>query len=105
MNFGLGMAGFESMNRFAQFGNIYMNSATRNTDTRSGAGGYTFKTYCTPLMAGIDLNAAGGGGYLAFLTHTKLSGFGSLKVEITPPNRVAEIDLSRVLEKKSAQQQ
>ena len=67
-------------------------------------GGYTFKTYCTPLVAGIDLNAAGGGGYLAFLTHTKLSGFGSLKVEITPPNRVAEIDLSRVLEKKPAQQ-
>jgi hypothetical protein len=78
--------------------------ATGNAVARSGVGGYTFKTYCTPLVAGIDLNAAGGGGYLAFLTHTKLSGFGSLKVEITPPNRVAEIDLSRVLEKKPAQQ-
>lgn len=73
--------------------------ATTGDDTRSSGSGYSFKTYCTPLMAGVDLKAAGGGGYLAFLTHTKLSGFGSVKVEITPPNRVAEIDLSRVLEK------
>lgn len=72
---------------------------TIGDDAQSSGSGYTFKTYSTPLMAGIDLNEAGGGGYLAFLTHTKLSGFGSVKVEITPPNRVAEVDLSRVLEK------
>ena len=78
--------------------------AKSDADARSGASGYTLKTYRTPLLAGIDLNAAGGGGYLAFLTHTKLSGFGSLKVEMTPPNRVSEIDLSRILEKKTAQQ-
>jgi hypothetical protein len=63
--------------------------------------GYRLKSYCTPLLVDLDLHAAGGGGYLAFLSHTKLSGFGHVKVEITPPNRVAQIDLSRIIEKRT----
>ena len=68
-------------------------------DTVLTPAGPTRSSFCTPLLTGLDLAAAGGGGYLAVLTHTKLSGFGHLKVEVTPPNRVGQVDLSRTLQK------
>jgi len=68
-------------------------------DTVLTPAGPTRSSFCTPILTGLDLAAAGGGGYLAVLTHTKLSGFGHVKVEVTPPNRVGQVDLSRTLQK------
>lgn len=67
-------------------------------DIAAGAGGgLVRRPYTQELLSLVLEDGAAGGGHLAILTHTKLSGFGQVGVRLTPPQHVQDVDLARML--------
>ena len=51
-------------------------------------------SWAAPILTGLQLQQHGGG-FLAVMTHSKLSSFGHVRIGVTPPQAVAIIDLTR----------
>jgi hypothetical protein len=60
------------------------------------------RSYCVQLLhsleLGFDGSGAADGGFLALMSHSKLSGFGQVTVSVTPPQEVLSLDLSKMLQ-------